>query len=107
MIERQILADQANATKFGSRTCLGIEFENQLVACIIRHRNGSIGILHVDEDHRGLGLGAALLREITQTLLRRKEDMFAFIVDGNKASEALFSKLGWKKANPSGKKGIG
>ncbi|KAL9178979.1 hypothetical protein ACHAXT_011952 [Thalassiosira profunda] len=107
MIQKQIVADTSNATKFGRSTCLGVESDGQLVACIIRHRNGSIGILHVDEEHRRFGLGGLLLQEAMDALMSRGEDTFAFIVDGNKASEALFSKLGWEKANPLGKKGTG
>lgn len=107
MIERQILADGLNTTKYGSSTCLGIAFEDGLVACVIRHRNGSLGILHVDEDHRRMGLGEALLDAATGALLARNESPFAFIVDGNGASEALFAKAGWAKADPSGRRGTG
>ena len=120
MIEKQITADNVNATKYynGSATCLGIEYvtndnndesnkREELVACIIRHRNGSLGILHVDTKHRQLGLGNALLQTATRALLDRNEKVFAYIVDGNKASEALFSKLGWRKADPLGKRGTG
>ena len=68
MIEKQIHDDNVNTTKYNiggggscsaTSTCLGIEFSpdnnshrKELVGCIMRHRNGSIGILHVDECHR-------------------------------------------------------
>ena len=109
MIEKQILGDNMNATIYGCSTCLGIEFDNsRLVGCIMRHRNGSIGILHVDEEHRRFGLGQALLKEATEALARRNEDVFAFILDGNNASEALFTKLGWEKdIDASSAKGTG
>mmetsp|Transcript_17105 Transcript_17105/g.23777 ORF Transcript_17105/g.23777 Transcript_17105/m.23777 type:complete len:195 (-) Transcript_17105:258-842(-) len=111
MIEKQILADTANATKYQTSTCLGIDFNDgsntALVACVIRHRNGSIGILHVDPEHRRLGLAEALLKQATMALIRRRDKAFAFIVDGNTASEKLFTKLGWVKANPLEKKGTG
>ncbi len=119
MIERQINADNINATRTGFSTCLGIEYRNKndeqngddvhLVACILRHRNGSLGILHVDEDHRMSGLGARLVKEATRALLSRGEgkSVYAFIVDGNRASEALFTKLGWVKADPNTKRGTG
>ncbi|KAL7551334.1 hypothetical protein ACHAWF_014527 [Thalassiosira exigua] len=100
MIRRQILGDMANGTKFGNRVCLGVEFDDKLVGCVIRHRNGSIGILHVDEEHRRSGIGELLLKEASDALKNRQEEAFAFIVDGNKASEALFAKLGWEKADP-------
>ena len=107
MIEKQIIADNKNATRTGASTCLGIEHDASLVACVIRHRNGSMGILHVDEDHRRRGLGKMLLHAAMVSMKDREEPMFAYILDGNNASEAVFSKLGWKKADPSEKKGTG
>ncbi|KAL3763711.1 hypothetical protein ACHAWU_008033 [Discostella pseudostelligera] len=109
MITKQIVGDIKNATIYGSSsTCLGIEFESRLVGCIIRHRNGSVGILHVDEEHRRFGLGEALLKEATKAVLARGgEDVYAFILDGNHASEALFTKLGWEKVGDSSAKGTG
>ena len=107
MIRKQINADNVNATKYGTSICLGIEHEEELVACIIRHRNGSVGILHTDEEHRRLGLGEVVLQEAMQALLERNQKVFAYIVDNNKPSEALFSKLGWVKADPLAKKGTG
>ncbi len=108
MIEKQILGDNVNATKYGCSTCLGIEFDSRLVGCIMRYRNGSLGILHVDEEHRRFGLGQALLKEATEALASRNEDLFAFMLDGNNASEALFTKLGREKdIDASSAKGTG
>ena len=72
----------------------------------MRHRNGSLGILHVDEDHRRQRLGEVLLASATKALEQTKDPVFAYIVDGNAASESLFTKLGWSKTY-SGKKGTG
>ena len=114
MIEKQIHADNVNATRYNndddtntSACCLGIEYEKELVACLIRHRNGSLGILHVEPQHRQLGLAQVLLQTAMDTVSSRNEKLFAYIVDGNKASERLFSKLGWRKDDPLGKKGTG
>eukprot|EP00588_Corethron_pennatum_P031885 CAMPEP_0194343568 /NCGR_PEP_ID=MMETSP0171-20130528/97598_1 /TAXON_ID=218684 /ORGANISM="Corethron pennatum, Strain L29A3" /LENGTH=337 /DNA_ID=CAMNT_0039109835 /DNA_START=579 /DNA_END=1589 /DNA_ORIENTATION=+ len=95
MIESQIRADNSNATQSGCSCCLGIDHDGRLVACILRHRNGSLGILHVDETYRRRGLGKILLSEATSSVQRRGELPIAFIVDGNTHSEALFSTLGW------------
>lgn len=107
MIERQINADNVNSTRTGKSCCLGIEYKGGLIACIIRHRNGSLGILHVDAEHRRCGFGGILLNEATSTVIHRKDPTFAFIVDGNKESEALFTKMGWARADPNAKKGTG
>eukprot|EP00986_Skeletonema_menzelii_P005986 scaffold2258_cov144-Skeletonema_menzelii.AAC.15 len=107
MIRKQIVADNRNSTRtgFGS-TCLGIEHRGRLVACIMRHTNGSIGILHVDEDHRRQRLGEMLLSSATKALQQNDVAAFAFILEGNTASESLFTKMGWEKMY-SGKKGTG
>ena len=104
MIKKQIGADNLNATRTGYSTCLGIEHKGKLIACIMRHRNGSLGILHVDEEHRRQRLGEVLLASATKALEQTKDPIFAFIFDENAASEALFTKLGWSKTY-SGKKG--
>jgi ribosomal protein S18 acetylase RimI-like enzyme len=106
MIQKQIIADNLNATRTGYSTCLGIEHHGKLIACIMRHRNGSVGILHVDEEHRRRRLGEVLLASATTALQQNKDPAFAFILDGNTASESLFTKLGWSKSY-SGKKGTG
>lgn len=110
MIRKQIVADNLNSTRTGHwsgcSTCLGIEHRGALVACIMRHTNGSIGILHVDEDHRRRSLGETLLYSATKALQERNDPTFAFILEGNNASESLFTKMGWKKMY-SGKKGTG
>ena len=97
---------QFECDKEGYSTCLGIEHKGKLIACIMRHRNGSLGILHVDEDHRRQRLGEVLLASATKALEQTKDPVFAYIVDGNAASEILFTKLGWSKTF-SGKKGTG
>lgn len=107
MIERQIEADNKNATKTNCSCCLGIEYRSELVGCILRHRNGSLGILHVDENHRRRGIGDVLLKEASRAVIHRKQPLFAYIVDGNNQSEALFLKQGWIRADPDSSKGTG
>ena len=107
MIQRQIRADRSNSTVYGTHTCLGVEADGTLVACILRHRNGSLGCLYVDESHRARGLGSSLLGSAAGAILARGERPFAFIVDGNGASERLFEAAGFAKADPNGKRGTG
>mmetsp|Transcript_33335 Transcript_33335/g.49690 ORF Transcript_33335/g.49690 Transcript_33335/m.49690 type:complete len:473 (-) Transcript_33335:18-1436(-) len=107
MIERQIDADNRNSTITGYSCCLGVEYDKQLVGCIIRHRNGSLGILHVDNDHRRKGLGAILVEVASRAIMQRNEKLFAYVVDGNNESMNFFSKLGWVKSDPAGKRGTG
>eukprot|EP00985_Skeletonema_marinoi_P031339 scaffold37639_cov184-Skeletonema_marinoi.AAC.4 len=106
MIRKQIIADNVNATRTGYSSCLGIEHRGKLVGCVMRHTNGSIGILHVDEDHRRRRLGEILLSSATKALQQKNDPTYAFILEGNAASEALFTKMGWEKIY-SGKKGTG
>lgn len=107
VIERQIKADNINATQTGSSCCLGIEHEGELIGCIFRHRNGSLGILHVDEAYRRKGYGTILLQEASRTLMKRNESPTCYIVDGNTKSEELFKSLGWVKENANAPRGTG
>ena len=107
MITRQIRADNKNSTLYSSSCCLGIEKDGQLLGCILRHRNGSLGILHVDESYRRRGFATALLTEASNSILQRGEPLSAYIVDGNKQSEAVFQALGWVKDDPQAKRGTG
>uniref|UniRef100_A0A7S4EHS0 tRNA-uridine aminocarboxypropyltransferase n=1 Tax=Pseudo-nitzschia australis TaxID=44445 RepID=A0A7S4EHS0_9STRA len=118
-ITRSIESDYGN--NIGAS--LGIVDENdptKLIACILRYESGPLGILHVQESHRGKGYGTALLKEATQILAeyhhqQRQEkeqeqhnlECTAFIKDGNLASQHVFSKAGWIQENPNAKKGSG
>jgi len=83
----------------GGVACLGIEVDGNLAACILRYDGGALGMLHVKEECRRRGYGAILLQEATSALEERGEECVAFILDGNTASEDLFSKLGWERAD--------
>jgi len=107
MIQRQLRADTMNATATGYSCCLGIEDNGNLVGCIMRHRNGSLGILHVDEAYRRQGLGTILLSEASSSMIKRAEPLMCYIVDGNTQSEELFTSLGWSKVNINDKRGTG
>eukprot|EP00529_Nitzschia_sp_RCC80_P016809 CAMPEP_0113458066 /NCGR_PEP_ID=MMETSP0014_2-20120614/9729_1 /TAXON_ID=2857 /ORGANISM="Nitzschia sp." /LENGTH=650 /DNA_ID=CAMNT_0000349575 /DNA_START=124 /DNA_END=2076 /DNA_ORIENTATION=+ /assembly_acc=CAM_ASM_000159 len=85
-------------------------------AFIVQYENGALGMLHVEEEYRRRGYAVALVEEATrraQTKLNHvnifHEPVFAFIVDGNTASEQLFTKLGWtmEKQDPNRKRGTG
>ena len=118
-IARSIESDYGN--NIGAS--LGIVDENdptKLIACILRYESGPLGILHVQESHRGKGYGTALLKEATRILAeyhhqqrqgkeqeRHDLECTAFIKDGNLASQHVFSKAGWTQENPNAKKGSG
>jgi len=91
-------------------------------AFIVQYENGALGMLHVEEKYRRRGYAVALVEEATRRALaklkhvnnnnnngRSNEPVFAFIVDGNTASEQLFTKLGWtmEKQDPNRKRGTG
>ena len=47
-----------------------------------------------------------MLSSATKALQQKNDPTYAFILEGNTASEALFTKMGWEKIY-SGKKGTG
>eukprot|EP00594_Rhizosolenia_setigera_P012439 CAMPEP_0178963376 /NCGR_PEP_ID=MMETSP0789-20121207/14981_1 /TAXON_ID=3005 /ORGANISM="Rhizosolenia setigera, Strain CCMP 1694" /LENGTH=193 /DNA_ID=CAMNT_0020647821 /DNA_START=895 /DNA_END=1476 /DNA_ORIENTATION=- len=85
----------------------GLNDVEELVACIMRYEGGAIGMLHVRESHRRRGYALALLKYVTQILQDQGEERVAFIVDGNTASESLFTAAGWERADPNQKRGTG
>ncbi len=100
LIRRRIQLDNGEV-------CLGVELDGRLVAWIVRYEGGALGMLHCDEAHRRKGYASELLSRATKILKERNEECVAFIVDGNSASEALFTKNGWVRENPKAKKGTG
>jgi ribosomal protein S18 acetylase RimI-like enzyme len=75
-----------------------IRVQTQLVAWILEQADGSIGMLHVLDDHRRKGLAQACIVNICQQLSKRcNYPAYCYIVCGNEASMTLFGKLGWSK----------
>jgi GNAT superfamily N-acetyltransferase len=66
-------------------------------AGIVRYADGALGMLFVEERFRGLGLAKVLVAEGSRALDDAGLPCFAFIVEGNAASEAVFLKLGWQR----------
>ena len=89
--------------------CFGIERNEELIACILRYRSGEIGMLHVDPNHRRMGYASILIREFVRRLRTFEDADYAetFIMDGNDASQATFSALGWIPEDENQKKGTG
>uniref|UniRef100_A0A7S2YAD0 tRNA-uridine aminocarboxypropyltransferase n=1 Tax=Entomoneis paludosa TaxID=265537 RepID=A0A7S2YAD0_9STRA len=79
----------------------------QLVACLVRYPNGALGMLHVDQAYRRRGLGTLLLSYAMEQLQQHDQPLFAFILDGNAASQGIFTKMGWIPDNPRAKRGTG
>jgi RimJ/RimL family protein N-acetyltransferase len=92
---------------------------DSLILCgfILQYDNGVIGMLHVEPEYRRRGHATALLEKSTHALFQERKattitrnDAFsgvAYIMDGNDASEAVFSKLGWVKEDPTIRKKTG
>lgn len=91
----------------GGVACLGVDLNGSLVACVSRYEGGALGMLHVQESYRRRGYGLALLKQASEALGELKQERVAFIVDGNTASEALFTKAGWIRADTAQKKCTG
>jgi DTW domain-containing protein YfiP/predicted GNAT family acetyltransferase len=103
MVSRRIKIDNEQ----GMGCCLGIEVNGCLVAAILRYELGALGMLHVQEDCRNRGYGTVLLQQATRALQAKGEERVAYIVDGNHASEALFTSAGWERFDPTIKGGTG
>jgi DTW domain-containing protein YfiP/ribosomal protein S18 acetylase RimI-like enzyme len=83
------------------RATLGVERGGALVASALQGEDGALGMLHVAEAHRRRGYGEALVAEAAGMIKAGGVRTFAYVLDGNFASEALFAKLGWVRADSS------
>jgi hypothetical protein len=77
-----------------------------LAAWMLTYEDGASGVLYVDDAHRRQGLARAVVASLVDAYYRDKarcfgvdiqNDFFCYIVDSNKASEALFSSLGFRR----------
>lgn len=80
--------------------CVGIEADAADALCgwVLRYEDGALGMLHVEPHARRLGLGRALVRRAAADIAATGKPCFAYIVDGNEASERLFAREGWTRA---------
>ncbi len=74
----------------------GIMENDKLVAWGLTHDDGSIGFLHVMEEHRNRGLGQQILLELIRQKRELKEAVFGNIIPENLVSKHLIEKLGFE-----------
>lgn len=74
----------------------GIEDKGSLVAWIMTHDDGAIGLLHVLPSHRGRGYATALVKRISTELRHNKNLPFMHIEEDNTASITVAKKCGFK-----------
>ena len=55
-------------------------------------------MLHVEPEHRRRGIASQLVGQAARDLVQARRACFAYIVDGNVASQRVFSQLGWRRA---------
>lgn len=76
----------------------GAFVDNELVGFIGMHREGSIGLLYVDEEHRREGIAESLAAFMVNRVLEKGWTPYGHVVCGNEASEKLQEKLRLYKA---------
>lgn len=74
----------------------GVYEDGILVAWVMRHDDGAIGMLNVIEEYRNRGYGEALVKSITQGILDKGDIAFAHIEEYNKKSITLLKKVGFE-----------
>ncbi|XP_060666254.1 uncharacterized protein LOC132798409 isoform X2 [Drosophila nasuta] len=71
--------------------------EGKLLACCLRLPIGALGVLHVLDSHRRLGLGSLMVRCLSKKIAALDEEVLAPVVVENTASRQMFEKLGFMK----------
>jgi GNAT superfamily N-acetyltransferase len=74
-----------------------IRRNGKLVACAITHADGSMGILHVLEEYRGLGMARSITTALAERCLKAGLKPFLYIVKRNKASINLTESMGFTR----------
>ena len=77
-------------------TC-AIRRNRKLVAWAITHADGAMGILHVLEEYRGLGMARAITTALAERCLKAGLKPFLFIVKRNQASINLTESMGFTR----------
>lgn len=82
----------------GRPGCLGVETDDgRLVGWMVCYEDGALGMLHVEDSMRRRGYARALLAHAQVALQACGAPCFAYIVDTNAPSRALFNSLGWER----------
>jgi predicted GNAT family acetyltransferase len=84
----------------GDNISAGIAAGQSLVSWALMYNEGSIGVVHTVEEHRGKGLARATLVHLLQKMYSRESieaPPYAFIDCQNTASRALFESLQFQK----------
>ena len=68
--------------------------EDRLVAFVLTHSDGSMGVLHVMPAQRRRGLGRQVLTALMQELRHRSAPVFGYVAVGNAPSAKLVESLG-------------
>lgn len=76
-------------------SCIRRVDSNELVAWGLLYDTNAVGALHVEEGYRRLGLGSALLRNLTQKCENSVHRPYAYIDTRNSSSIKMFKKRGW------------
>lgn len=74
-----------------------MRIDGKLAAYMIVHDNGSIGMLHTLAHFRNQRLGRRVVSALVERQWARGRNVFCYIVDGNTASQKVFTRLGFRR----------
>jgi ribosomal protein S18 acetylase RimI-like enzyme len=72
-----------------------VRINHHPVAWVMTHDDGSVGMLHVLNAHRGKGYARALVMAMASKVQKKGREVFAHIVPDNRPSLKLFTSLGF------------
>lgn len=75
----------------------GLYKDNKIIGFIGIHREGSLGLIFIDENYRRLGYGYILEAKLINKLIDEGKPVWCEINTDNKISQRLCEKLGFKK----------
>lgn len=68
---------------------------SKLSTCLDRFPHSLVAALQTDDQHLGKGYGLLVVKEVSRQIAQLGHDVYADILDTNRASRSLFEKLGF------------
>ncbi len=68
----------------------------RLVGWMLENEDGSLGMLHVNPDHRGRGMGAVLIQRLSEEVLTQREAVYVDVEPGNIKPVNLYERCGYE-----------
>lgn len=65
---------------------------------VMKYEYGDVAVLQTDQEFKRRGYGSLVTKALTKMLVQNDDEVYAFAVVGNTASETMFQGIGFRYA---------